>query len=113
MGAVSNVDDIMREVFEEIEDGADLKLTDGAKNEFLKKYKDRFKKRFDEVGVEGWKAEERTVRKAAKTHGKCAGLLAELGGRTEVNDTILMSLAPLIENQCKDVAGSEGAWCSG
>ena len=113
MGAVNTIDDIMREVLEEIEDGADLKLTDGAKNKFLQKYQPRFKNRFDTVGVAGWKQEEKTVKKAAKTHGKCARLLADLGGQTEVNDALLMSLAPLIENQCKDVAGEEGAWCSG
>ena len=60
-----------------------------------------------------WKNEERTVKKAAKTHGKAARLIADLGGRTEVNDTILMGLAPLIENECQGIAGTEGAWCSG
>ena len=113
MGAVYTVDDIMREVVDEIESGADLKLTDGAKTKFLAKYKPRFKTRFDSVGVAGWNKEEKTVRKAAKTHGKCARLLADLGGRTDVNDSILMGLAPLIENQCQDVGGEEGAWCSG
>jgi hypothetical protein len=113
MGAVYTVDDIMREVIDEIEDGADLKLTDGAKNKFLEKYKPRFKKRLDDVGVEGWNKEEKTVRKAAKTHGKAARLLADLGGKTEINDAILMGLAPLIENQCENIGGKEGAWCSG
>ena len=113
MGAVNTIDDIMNEVIDEIEDGADLNLTDGAKAKFLEKYQPRFKKRFDDVGVEGWNKEEKTVRKAAKTHGKCARLLADLGGRSEVNDAILMSLAPLIENMCQNVGGQEGAWCSG
>jgi hypothetical protein len=107
-----DIEYIMKEVIDEIEDAADLRLTDGAKNAFLEKYKPRFKKRLDLVGADGWKKEEKAVKRAAKTHGKAARLLAELGGLVEVNKTILMGLAPLVENLC-DNKGSEGAWCSG
>jgi hypothetical protein len=113
MGNVNNIDDIMREVLAEIEGAAKYKLTDGAKNEFLDRYKPRFKRRLDEVHLEGWYHEEEGVRKAARTHGKCAALLADLAGRKEINNTILMGLAPLIQNLCETGAGEEGAWCSG